>query len=475
MSNCCKPKIGVLLYSNNGLRKSGAGTPDGTYEERMKRPEQLTLSALGEFADTVSAGIVYNRADLDRAMALFMDERVDGVYVQYLSWAPDALWMRFERDMPELPVLFASVVPERIPFENTFSANDSVAANTVRGLVGSLQASGSIARMDRPMTETVLGTLDEVMARAKPFFSAAHVRAKLKDAVVVHYARHHEVMWSTYVDGFSLFRYVGPEMKVLANATVRREMDNVSDGDVASAVAELKSRYSVMDDVDEDKLAASVRASLAVDRCAASMGADYVVMNDLDNVMHRELGLRPGFLPCPGGHGIAATPEGDVGAGTAAYILSLLSGRPAQVVEPGYINPETGLVDVGHGGPNDYTDPEAKVVIAKDTRLLNADVKYPGAAFAWQVLAPGVKTLLHLSQGEGGYKMAFTIAEAQDVDFFHASFCHGRLKMLTGTASEVFSRLLAFGTTQHYAIVSGDFRAELRDFAKIMGFKWTEA
>ena len=58
MSNCCKPKIGVLLYSNNGLRKSGAGTPDGTYEERMKRPERLSLGELGELADNVSAGIV---------------------------------------------------------------------------------------------------------------------------------------------------------------------------------------------------------------------------------------------------------------------------------------------------------------------------------------------------------------------------------------------------------------------------------
>ena len=294
-----RPKVGVLLYSNNGLRRSGAGTPDGTYEERMKRPESLTLEALGAFAETVSAGIVYDRAGLDAAMSLFLAEKVDGVYVQYLSWAPDALWMRFQRDMPELPVLFASVVPERIPFENTFSANDSVAANTVRGLVGSLQASGSIARMARAMTETVLGTLDEVMARAKPFFAAAHVRAKLKNAVVAHYARHHEVMWSTYVDGFSLFRYVGPEMKVLANATVRREMDKVSDADVAAAVAELKGRYQVMDDVAADKLDASVRASLAVDRCAAAMGADYVVMNDLDNVMHRELGLRPASCPAP--------------------------------------------------------------------------------------------------------------------------------------------------------------------------------
>ena len=39
MNTQSRPKIGVLLFSNNGLRKSGAGTPDGTYEERMKLPE----------------------------------------------------------------------------------------------------------------------------------------------------------------------------------------------------------------------------------------------------------------------------------------------------------------------------------------------------------------------------------------------------------------------------------------------------
>ena len=72
--------------------------------------------------------------------------------------------------------------------------------------------------------------------------------------------------------------------------------------------------------------------------------------------------------------------------------------------------------------------------------------------------------------------MAFTIAEEQEVDFFHASFCHGRLKMLTGTAEEVLGKLLGFGHTRsNYAIVSGDFRAELRDLARIMGFQWLEA
>lgn len=474
MMNVNMSKVGVLLFSNNGLRLSGKNTPDGTYESRMSKLESRIIEGLGQFSDTVYTGIVYTRADLDKAMKAFNADEVDGVFALYLSWAPDANWIRFQRDMTTIPVLFASMIPERIPFENTFSANDSVAANTVRGLVGSLQASGSIARMERPMLETVLGTYDDIMAKAKAFFAAAHVRAKLKEAVVAHISRHHEVMWSTYVDGFSLFKHVGPEVKVLSTSAVRREMDKVSDGDVQAALACLTGKYEVMDDVTMDKLAASVRASIAMDRVAAAAGATYIVTNDLDAALHKDLGLRPGFLPCPNGHNIPATPEGDIGAGTAAYILRLLSGKPAVVVEPGYINPNTGLVDIGHGGPNDYTNPDSKVKIAKDTRLLNADVDYPGAGFAWQVIGKGVKTMLHLSQSNQGFKMACTIVEAQDVDFFHASFCHGRVKTLTGSAAEVFGKLMQFGITQHYAVAPGDYRKEIGELASMMGFEYLE-
>lgn len=474
MMNATIPSIGVLLFSNNGLRLSGKGTPDGTYESRMLKLEGRILEGLKQFADTVYTGIVYTRTDLDKAIAAFTTGKVDGVFVLYLSWAPDANWIRFQRDMAALPVLFASMIPENIPFETTFSANDGVAANTVRGLVGSLQASGSISRMKRPMLETVLGTYDDIMAKAKHFFTAAHVRAKLKEAVVAHISRHHEVMWSTYVDGLSLFQYVGPEVKVLATSAVRREMDKIPDNDVQAALKHLTDTYAVMEDVDMNALAASVRSSIAMDHVAATVGASYIVMNDLDPVLHKDLGLRPGFLPCPYGHDIPATPEGDIGAGTAAYILRILSGRPAVVVEPGYINPHTGLVDIGHGGPNDYTDPSSRVKIAKDTRLLNADVDYPGAGFAWQVIGKGVKTMLHLSQSHTGFKMACTIVEAQEVDYFHASFCHGRIKTLTGNAAEVFGKLLQFGTTQHFAVASGDHRKELSQLAAIMGFEYLE-
>ncbi len=130
-------------------------------------------------------------------------------------------------------------------------------------------------------------------------------------------------------------------------------------------MAELKGRYQVMDDVAADKLDASVRASLAVDRCAAAMGADYVVMNDLDNVMHPRAGPAPRLPALPRRPRHRRHARGRRRRRHGGLYPAPALRRPAQVVEPGYINPDTGLVDVGHGGPNDYTDPEAKVVIAR--------------------------------------------------------------------------------------------------------------
>lgn len=467
-----KAKLGVLLFSNAGLRKSGAGTAEGSYEQRISRNADKLLEGLSEIAELTFEGIVYGRVDLDRSMERFVVEKVDAVFALYLSWAPDANWIRFLRDMAPVPVLFACMTPDEIPFNNTFSETDSVAANTVRGLVGSLQASGSIARYDRPMMETVLGTREKILDRTRIFCAAAAVRGKLKNAVFAQMERFHEVMWSTYVAPYQLFMNVGPEMRSLPISTVRREMEKISDEEVAAAAKTVAEKYPIMDDVDRSQLEPSIRASLAVDHLAAAMGAEMVIMNDLDPVLTRELGLRPGFLPCPGGHDIPAIAEGDIGGGVAAYILRLLTGRPANFVEPGYINRQTGFFDVGHGGPADYTDPEGSVKIARDSRFAKADIQYPGAPFAWYVIPPGVKTMLHVSQYGDGFKMACTLVESVPVEHFHASFCHGRCKTLTGEADEVFGKLMEFGVTQHFVLAPGDHRKELECLAKMMNFKF---
>ncbi len=236
MSKGNNPKIGVLLFSNNGLRKSGTGTPDGTYEERMKRPERSqALRARRICRHRERRRSLQPRPDLDSAMSLFQDERVDGVYVQYLSWAPDAFWMRFERDMPEMPVFFASVVPESIPSKHLQRQRQRSRQHRPRAC--RLAPGLRLHRADgRPMAETVLGTAGRGDGPREALLCRRPRPRKAEGRCGRALARHHEVMWSTYVDGFSLFRFVGPEMKVLANATVRREMDNVRGRDVASAV-----------------------------------------------------------------------------------------------------------------------------------------------------------------------------------------------------------------------------------------------
>ena len=38
--------------------------------------------------------------------------------------------------------------------------------------------------------------------------------------------------------------------------------------------------------------------------------------------------------------------------------------------------------------------------------------------------------------------------------------------------NELWEQVLNIGATQHYAIVDGDYRKELEDFAAIMGFEF---
>ena len=47
-----------------------------------------------------------------------------------------------------------------------------------------------------------------------------------------------------------------------------------------------------------------------------------------------------------------------------------------------------------------------------------------------------------------------------------------KANVLRKAVKELFERLLKIGVTQHYAIVDGDWRAELADFAEIMGFEF---
>lgn len=466
-------KTGVLFIATSRFRNLGNETSEGSYELRKNTEAEKYILSMKTFCQVVYPGPVYTREDLAKAIQMFKEQNVDSVFALFLSWSEDFTWVRFLRDMPAVPILFACTTRDSISFEDTNDESDFVEFLSAGGLVGALEASGSIMRFNRPMLETVIGHFNEIMEKARDFSKAAAVRTKLFNTNFGLLASYNEVMWSTYVDPYNLFLKAGPELRFMSVATLTREIDGIDEKAVSETCNILSSRYEVLPDVDIDKFYASVRASLALESIARKAGASVVVLNDVDVVLLGEVGLRPGFLPCPGTDDITVVPEGDIGGGLAVYILKLLSGRPVNFIEPFHIDAGNNCFAGGHAGPNDYTDPKGSVRIARDVRFAKTSYKYAGAPFAWYVIPPGIKTMLHMSESNGRFKMVCSLVEALPSRHFITSYSHGLFRPVNGGTQDFFGKLLRIGVTQHYAVVEGDYIQHLSYLAKIMDFDFT--
>ena len=465
-----KTKTGLLLIGSPRFRSLGQGTLRGDYAQRQSDAAAQFLEAMSPLGESVYPGVVYEREDMQQAMDTFYMERVDYVLAVFMSWAEDFAWIRFLRDMPPTPILFASIVRDEPGFTNTETDDDFIEFLAAGGLVGAQEASGSLARLGRPVTETVVGTLDTVIARARVFGAAARVRRILRQSVIGLLPSFNEVMWSTYVDPYDVFSRIGSELRFLSVASLVEKIERVSNADAKVVCEKLSQKYTVLPDVDEKKFLASVRASIAVERVAAEAGVNLLALNDIDPILLEQAGLRPGFLPCPDGEAVTVVPEGDIGGAVATYVLKILSGRPVNFIEPFHIDRERNCFVAGHAGPNDYTDPEASVQIARDVRFAKSSYKHAGAPFAWCIFPPGEKTMLHCSQGPERFKMIVTQVEALPCEHFITGYSHGLLRPASGSCEALFDQLIRIGVTQHYALAPGNYIEEIEALANMIGF-----
>ena len=475
-----KPKAGLLLVASPRF-KNLSGPQRGTYGER-KEVAVRDIKATMDFLDLVDPGIVYEREDAERAIRLFFDEKVDFIYAEFLSWSEDFAWIRFLRDCPDIPILFANVAKPRMSFETTLDEDDFVDYLCAGTLVGSLEASGSVKRVPREGVTTVLGTREEVTARLKTYACAARARAILRSSNVGLMANMNEAMWSTYLDNYDLFTKLGPEIHYLPYSDYGAEIEALTDEDVKAYADELPAKYKLIEDVAYDKFIGCVKASLAIKKMAEKNDIDCYVYNDIDQATFRTAGCRAGFYPQWFNENVSVlVPEADIGAGLATYVLKLMSGRNVNFIEPFHIEDDFGTFAGGHAGPNDHNDPawQQNVVIARDVRFAKTSWKYAGAPFAWYRISPGIKTVAGLYEEGGKYKLITFLAESLDASQTPQS----RIKHLLATYShtifrpvvpvkELWERVLRIGATQHYAIVDGDWRAELADFAALCGLEF---
>ncbi|MEG0767494.1 MAG: hypothetical protein RR482_07245, partial [Clostridia bacterium] len=444
-----KPRMGLLLLGTQRFCALGEGTARGSYRVRKEAEADWMCKDCAEIATVTFTGIVFQAEDVQRAMDAFVRDKVDYVLAIYLSWAEDFAWIRFLRDMPPVPVLFAHRMRDQIDLGDTHDDDEFVEYLCCGGLVGMQEASGDNARFQRPMLETTLGTWTQILARMRTFGCAARARALLREGTIGLLACYNEAMWSTYVDPYDVFMKVGPTLRFLSIAEWVDRIEEIPEAEARAAMANIASRYEVLPDVDPEKFYASVRASMGMEKLAAQYGLDLLVLNDIDPILFEKVGLRPGFCPVPGGGQTVIVPEGDIGGGLATYLLKLLTGRHVNFIEPFHIDLPHGNFAAGHAGPNDYTDPAGKVKIARDVRFAKSKYRYAGAPFAWYLFPEGEKTLLHCSQHHGRFQLVATRVEVLPGKHFLATYSHALFRPIGQTSAELFEKLLKLGVTQH--------------------------
>lgn len=475
-----KAKAGLLLIASPRFRNL-SGPKRGTYEQRKETAVKGIRKSM-DFLDLVDPGIIYEKEDAMRAINLFYTAKVDFIYAEFLSWSEDFAWIRFLRDCPDIPVIFCNVAKDKMSFETTLDEDDFVDYLCAGTLVGSLEGSGSIKRIERKNVKTVLGTREHITEKVRTFSAAAKARAILRGSNVGLMANMNEAMWSTYIDNYDLFTKIGPEIHYLPYSDYGAEIEKLSDEEVKAYADELTSKYKMMEDVEYDKFIGCVKATLGIRKLAEKNDIDCYVYNDIDQATFRTAGCRAGFYPQWFNENVSVlVPEADIGAGIITYVLKLLTGKNVNFIEPFHIEDEFGTFAGGHAGPNDHNDPawQENVVISRDVRFAKTSWKYAGAPFAWYRFSPGMKTVAGLYEENGKYKLITFMAESLDAKDTPQS----RKKHLLATYShtifrpevpvkELWEKVLNIGATQHYAIVDGDCRAELEDFAEIMGFEF---
>jgi L-arabinose isomerase len=470
-----KAKAGLLLIASPRFKNLGEGLKRGTYAQRKDKDVQTILGTL-EFLDVIFPGIVYDKEEAQAAMNQFYDQKVDFVIAEFLSWSEDFAWIRFLRDMPEVPIIFTNVAKDHVSFKDTLDEDDFIDYLCAGTLVGSLEGSGSVPRTGRKHVKVVMGSREEVTEQIRQFSAAARVRSILRQSNLGLLANYNEAMWSTYIDPYDIFTKLGPEIKFLPYNIYGDAIDAIPAAETKAYCDDLTSKYKMMDDVAYDKFEASVRASIGLAKMAEQNDIDVMVFNDIDTAMFKLIGLRAGFYhPWFNANTSVLVPEADIGAGLITFVLKLLSGKNVNFLEPFHIETDFGTFAGGHAGPNDHNDPDwqQNVVIARDVRFAKTKWKYAGAPFAWYRISPGRKTMAQLVECDGKYKLVCTLVDSLPGEHLLATYSHSIFKPVV-PVKRLFEEIIKIGTTQHFGIVDGDYTKELADFAAIMDFDFYE-
>jgi L-arabinose isomerase len=160
---------------------------------------------------------------------------------------------------------------------------------------------------------------------------------------------------------------------------------------------------------------------------------------------------------------------GDQPTALALYLAQRLSGAGlyCECYAPEI---ETGLLLLAAGGEGDpaWAEPPESIT-------LEANDHYPGTHGAGTSVSFGLRrgpaTLLSLSPGADGWRLAWSTGEIVETRYRHMRGPNGMFHFDSGSSGEVVSRWIASGATHHNALAPGRLDVEIPALAQALGIR----
>jgi L-arabinose isomerase len=268
-------------------------------------------------------------------------------------------------------------------------------------------------------------------------------------------------MSTTYVDEFSLRTLYGVELRYLEIAAFKELAQSFSAAQIETFKGELeRGDYDI--EVDERNLAEGIKYALAMGHLAKKEGLHVLVINDVIDEMHSQLGLRPCLCnPHMSGSGVVVAMEADIAAGVAMHALRLFTGQSSFYTEIFTADLENNCLLMGHAGYHDPVnrDPAQPLQVVPDVEYENSD-PFTGACVYFKYKPGPVTVVNSVYTGE---RLRWSVFEGESVA--GPVKMNGNCHLFCSIALPIplfYRRMLDTGVSQHFVVVSGHLKGRLK-------------
>jgi L-arabinose isomerase len=461
--------VGLAPLCAAWFKQIGANEPDSRFAATLRHDYSRVVEFLRScFDEVIAPGILSSAADVGVAVEQFEREQVDAVIILHIVWSEDPVLLDLLDRIPGMPLWLwnyhpTGFMPPRLTVDDLFRFS---------GTVGMLQGSAPMQRRRlRPVIVSGAPGDPSLARELRECNGALRIRRAFRGLRAGQVAGRCEAMTGTFVDDEALWRILGVKRVAISAGEYASLCEEVASSETERYCAELRRRFEVRD-VSEPSLRIAARNTLALDLLVERYDLGAVAIQDLDDELHRLVGTRPCLYPPRSlARGIVFSAEADLNTLLGMLAASRAAEAPAMYSEIFTFDSGENVLLMGHAGIHDPRLAADGITLVPDLEYRNAD----SVEGAWMefVLAPGPVTCVSLYDTGTGYRMTVFEGESlgppRRLDGWGHAVIRPRIQV-----TDLLSRLVRQGLTQHFAIVHGPVTALLRRWCFLMGVEFCE-